>query len=337
MPRVPRALALAALAACLPRALAVRGRVAAAPPPSTCPVASCLGAAAAAAANSSSAKKGGEEEGNSPFNISFKPGHFICKSCDTSACKDCAVICNLEHCTGEFYTQQCWCEEESLSKKTHKVYCDEDCSGGICDEPGFRCRSRKDACKPWWWCGEQPPKWGPSSFLGLKDSLHRRSQQQQQLSTKRRRREASALSSGRRLASASALERAGVAGLSFMTGRFDCYSAAMPPKVWDEQALMWLDRGYVILDRRTCQGSVFDKECFCWDDFKYLSGKDPLTSELKCDGRCKMGPCDGKTCSRKPPPPLPPPTSAPGVAASQQTREGRLIMEPVDKPVLTGA
>jgi len=100
---------------------------------------------------------------------------------------------------------------------------------------------------------------------------------------------------------------------------------------------MSVDRGYIVMDRRTCEGDVFDKDCFCWDDFKYLSGQDPLTSQLQCDSRCRMGPCDGRTCARRPPPPLPAPTSAPGSPVSAGARQGRLIMEPVDSGVLTGS
>jgi len=228
MPPLFRIAALASAAvSCMRQASETSSRaLAAAAPAGSCPVASCLGGAAEAAAG---AETEGGNPAHGPFNVTFKPGHFVCKSCDASACEGCALLCDLKQCTGEFFEQQCWCEEGSLRKQTHKVYCDQDCSGGICDNPRFRCRSRQDACQPWWWCGEPPPKWGPSgggagAFAGLQDSSQR--QPPAQHSSRRLRRQAALLAStGGRLASASrlagsrALVRAGMDGLAFSAGR----------------------------------------------------------------------------------------------------------------------
>lgn len=287
-------------------------------PADSCPVGNCIGLQARPVNTTS------DEDAGGPWNVLYKPGHFICKKCDISACAGCAMLCDLNSCVGEFYKQQCWCED---GPKTHKVLCDNDCTGGVCDTPRFQCRSRESACHPWWWCGMAPPKTGPTdatlvtantagSFQGF---LQRRARRQQLRSMAR--------------SSEAAAAVADLGSLNLKMGRYDCFSAAMPPKVWDDQTVMWVDRGYIILDRRTCQGDLFDKRCFCWDRFKYLSGQDPLTSELLCDRRCGMGPCAGRTCGFEPPPPLPPVPLAKG-AKGTSIREPRLLMEPVDEPVV---
>jgi len=95
--------------------------------------------------------------------------------------------------------------------------------------------------------------------------------------------------------------------LKFQPGRFTCEAAALPPKVQNPNTYLWVDRGYMIFDRFSCRGSLFKYKCYCWDNFLYLQGKDPLTSEFKCDSDCTWGQCEGKTCGKGPPPPLPPP------------------------------
>lgn len=95
--------------------------------------------------------------------------------------------------------------------------------------------------------------------------------------------------------------------LKFESGRFTCEAAALPPKVQNPDSYLWVDRGYMIFDRFSCRGSLFKYKCYCWDNFLYLQGKDPLTSEFQCDDTCNWGMCEGKTCGKGPPPPLPPP------------------------------
>jgi len=95
--------------------------------------------------------------------------------------------------------------------------------------------------------------------------------------------------------------------LQFQAGRFVCEAAALPPKVQNPNSYLWVDRGYLIFDRFSCRGSLFKYKCFCWDNFLYLQGKDPMTSEFQCDDSCNWGQCEGRTCGKGPPPPLPPP------------------------------
>jgi len=99
--------------------------------------------------------------------------------------------------------------------------------------------------------------------------------------------------------------------MKFQPGRFVCESAALPPKVQNPDSYLWEDRGYLVLDRFSCKGSLFDKKCLCWDDFAYLQGGDPKTSQFMCDDTCTWGQCEGKKCGKKAPPPLPPPTDPP--------------------------
>jgi len=108
--------------------------------------------------------------------------------------------------------------------------------------------------------------------------------------------------------------------LKFQPGRFVCESAALPPKVQNPNSYLWIDRGYMIFDRFSCRGSLFNYKCFCWDNFQYLQGKDPLTSEFTCDDSCTWGQCEGRTCGKGPPPPLPPPPQpVPMDAAAMET------------------
>jgi len=95
--------------------------------------------------------------------------------------------------------------------------------------------------------------------------------------------------------------------LSFQAGRFTCEAAALPPKVQNPNSYLWVDRGYMVFDRFSCRGSLFNYKCMCWDNFLYLQGKDPKTSEFQCDDTCNWGQCEGRTCGKGPPPPLPPP------------------------------
>jgi len=99
--------------------------------------------------------------------------------------------------------------------------------------------------------------------------------------------------------------------MKFKPGRFVCEAAALPPKVQNPKSYLWVDRGYLVLDRFSCRGSLFNNKCQCWDNFAYKRGFDPKTSEFMCDDSCTWGQCEGKTCGKKAPPPLPKPTDPP--------------------------
>jgi len=116
------------------------------------------------------------------------------------------------------------------------------------------------------------------------------------------------------------------ATLKFGPGRWTCESAALPPRVQNPTSYLWVDRGYIVMDRFACKGSTFDHKCFCWDNVAYLRGGDALTSEFKCDDTCGWGNCEGKTCGSAPPPPLPPPPPPPvmDAIAVEQARSGEL-------------
>eukprot|EP00747_Dinoflagellata_sp_TGD_P168457 gnl/TRDRNA2_/TRDRNA2_194865_c0_seq1.p1 gnl/TRDRNA2_/TRDRNA2_194865_c0~~gnl/TRDRNA2_/TRDRNA2_194865_c0_seq1.p1 ORF type:complete len:435 (-),score=82.25 gnl/TRDRNA2_/TRDRNA2_194865_c0_seq1:116-1420(-) len=107
------------------------------------------------------------------------------------------------------------------------------------------------------------------------------------------------------------LEPNDISQLDFRPGRFVCESGSLPPMVQNPQSRLYEERGYIVLDRNSCEGSLFDVSCYCYDQFKYISGEDPRVSELKCDESCSWGACEGKTCKSVPPVPLPPPTDPP--------------------------
>jgi len=44
--------------------------------------------------------------------------------------------------------------------------------------------------------------------------------------------------------------------MKFQPGRFVCESAALPPKVQNPKSYLWVDRGYIVLDRFSCRGSI---------------------------------------------------------------------------------
>jgi len=332
----------AALAAALARAVVARapGKMA------TCPVLTCGAAGAMAQVGDDGDAPRLATESETPcqevsnYSVSYSPGHFTCMKCDPGSCEGCAVLCDLSSCVGEFYTQECWCNSGGGGGSETTVFCDPNCNGGVCDTPGYACQPREKACQPWWWCGAPPPK----EFLQEGTSLRRASLRQAKAkvsagvsasSTASRR--ASATSHAMRLRAWRRASRARrnihsapeVSSLSFRSGRFVCESGALPPKTRDPRTLLWLERGYIVLDKRSCEGSLFDSECYCWDEFNRLKGKDPFTSQFKCDAKCKWGSCEGRTCGKKPPPPRPaePPMPPPQSSGVPDT-EMNVIMEP---------
>lgn len=255
-----------------------------------------------------------EEEGMVPrdYTVELKPAHFTCMSCDVTTCSGNFVLCDVSKCIGKFYSQECWCQTERTIEISQPMWrfnqakseyepkagmqrflCDDNCNGGVCDTESLKCLKREEACQPWWWCNSPPPNEPPRdpdqefksmSFLQQHD-MHKDQHQVK--------------------AAGMVKNTANDFGdLKFQGSRFECASAALPPNVRNEQTYLWENRGYLVFDAAACDGSVFEHQCYCWDNFLYLSGKDPLTSNMLCDNECSWGPCEGKTCATRPPPPL---------------------------------
>lgn len=293
-------------------------RLAVGAPDKECPIKSCGGAVGS-------------------FGVTYTPGEFTCMACDVTTCPDCGYMCDIAQCVGKFFSQECWCrggnqdmptaqEMWTLNKGTNKFVeeagvqkfvCDDDCSGGICDEKGLKCEPRAKACKPWWWCGELPPR---INFMQKDSSRSSRAR----LRSQSLRSESSDSMNARFLTARSAAKAranatlqsvatanednvaANYRDLKISAVRYTCGVAALPPKVQDPVSRLWVDRGYVIFEKASCKGASFDQKCYCWDNFKYLQGKDPMTSMMMCDSECSQGSCDGKKCGTEQPPPLPP-------------------------------
>lgn len=255
-----------------------------------------------------------EDDGMVPrdYAVELKPAHFTCMSCDVTTCAGNFIMCDVSKCIGKFYSQECWCQTDRVieinkpmwnfdkdkseyepKQGMQRFLCDDDCSGGVCDIGSLKCLKREEACQPWWWCNSPPPNEPPGdpetefksmSFLQQRDTY----KEEQQVDV-----------------DGMVKNTANDFGdLKFQGSRFECASAALPPKVRNAQTYLWESRGYLVFDAEACDGSVFEHQCYCWDNFLYLSGKDPLTSDMLCDTGCSWGPCEGKTCATKPPPPL---------------------------------
>jgi len=270
------------------------------------------------------------DTGISLYNLEFKSGHFICSKCDVGSCPDCNTVCDLKSCMGEFYTQECWCRKDSqvelqtpmywfrqydarflLHDTVKRGFCDSDCTGGICDMDGLQCKKREDACQPWWWCNLQPPseikeqdKW-PTGFEYTTSMTFL--QEEESTAVERsflQRQEQKVEAQGE-----PEFEKNDFGVFSYKTGSWECGQAGLPPKVQDPVTYLWKDRGYIVFDSPSCKGGEFNHKCYCWDEFEYLKGNDPKTSELHCDAGCGLGPCAGNKCASSPPPPptQPPP------------------------------
>jgi len=246
----------------------------------------------------------------------FTPAHFSCTSCDLTSCKGCKnVVCDLAKCTGKFYKQECWCKKP-LNPKALKFFCDDDCTGGLCNTGGLTCKSRESSCKPWWWCKLPPPK-EPDSFLqktasdqdacGPRESSKSLNEQLEKARLQLRTSSFLQESNG---GSSMAIKRQ-IDDFSFSGGQWVCESALLPKPDEDPVTLAQYPAGFVVLDGRTCTGDFFKSKCYCYDKFLYLRGEDPKVSELTCDDKCGLGDCGGKTCGKEPPPPLPAPAPPP--------------------------
>jgi hypothetical protein len=316
------------------------------------------------------------DSGVSLYNIAFKPGHFMCSKCDTGTCPNCNTMCDLSSCTGEFYTQECWCRKDSqvklktptwwfrqydsrwlLHDTVRRTHCDDDCTGGICDMPGLQCKRREEACRPWWWCGLNPPteemrektnddwptgfeytesmtflqeganktraKRLPSLALPPVATPAKTTSFMQRASTEVRRIGSEVVSSTK---GDQKFEANDFGLFSFKLGSWECGRAAYPPKIQDAVTYLWNERGYIVFDSPSCKGGEFDTKCYCWDNFEYLKGTDTKTSELHCDGGCGLGPCAGNTCSSSPPPPptAPPPPPIPDPVEAEAMKSSEL-------------
>lgn len=295
-----------------------------------CPVRDCApGAASLLQANSTSRtvrshthEAAKTESADGTYNVDYTPGHFICMKCDVTACEDCSILCDLKHCIGEFYSTECWCNKGGGPEQ--RLLCDGTCEGGLCDAPGQTCQPRDAVCEPWWWCGAPPPK-----FL-QRSSTHQRLSAHGQVVAKERR---SGLTQLEKLAT-EASDATKVTGLTFRDSKYVCQSGALPPKVRDPATFLWVHQGYIAFDAGSCEGATLQTKCYCWDNYRNLQGKDPMTSQFTCDTGCGMGPCEGRTCSLQPPtpPPLgqkPPPL----IPLPRLPMEMHVSMESVDPPI----
>lgn len=282
------------------------------------------------ALNQCSGKQASPGDGDSLLEVSsstkggcgpkFTPAHFSCSSCDVGTCSGCNnVICDLSKCIGKFYSQECWCTKP-LNPKVEKIFCDSDCTGGLCDTKGLTCKTRESACKPWWWCKLPPPKEEPESFLQKMSSRQGSCGKQESSSVLNARlakdrkelHAASLLQESNHGTQKKGMKRA-IETFDFQPGQWGCESAMMPPPDEDPVTLQQYAAGFIVFDKDTCTGSYFKQKCFCYDKFLYLRGADPKTSELDCDAGCGQGPCSGKTCGIHPPPPLPAPAPPPPI------------------------
>jgi hypothetical protein len=289
------------------------------------------------------------DSGVSLYNLAFKPGHFMCSKCDTGTCPNCNTVCDLSSCVGEFYTQECWCRKESqvklktptwwfrqydsrwlLHDTVRRTHCDSDCSGGICDMPGLQCKKREEACRPWWWCGLNPPteelreKTQDDWPTGFEYTESMTFVQESAVKTPSfLQRESSEV---RRSGGDQEFEANDFGLFSFKLGSWECERAAYPPKIQDATTYLWNERGYIVFDSPACKGGEFDTKCYCWDNFEYLQGNDPKTSELHCDSGCGLGPCAGNTCASSPPPPPtePPPPPIPDPVEAEAMKSSEL-------------
>jgi len=259
----------------------------------------------------------------------FMPAHFTCSKCDTSTCKGGCdnVVCDINSCVGKFFTQECWCKKP-LNKAVDKMFCDSDCTGGLCDTKGLTCGSRETSCKPWWWCKLPPPK-EPSSFLQTSACAKKESAQSlNERYNQAKKEHAGHLSSASFIQEKSKVQsgKRQIDAFTFAEGSFVCESALLPKPDEDPVTLAHSAPGFLVLDGRSCKGGYFTGKCFCYDKFLYLRGKDPMVTELMCDTGCGLGDCAGKTCGVEPPQTLPAPAPPPPVdpLVQELAQEGML-------------
>mmetsp|Transcript_46239 Transcript_46239/g.100517 ORF Transcript_46239/g.100517 Transcript_46239/m.100517 type:complete len:286 (-) Transcript_46239:150-1007(-) len=242
----------------------------------------------------------------------FRPGHFTCTSCDAVSCEKCGIVCDLSKCIGQFYDQECWCHDKGapdtraewqlgpdytwVTPGIQRHMCSRSCTGGGCDDANIQCRKKEDVCEPWWFCGSEPPKERNKQVSLEQIGAELRSHLEKPATRLRlnfqerriRRRFGASEKAHVREASSQAL-----GSLSFIPSMLICQNAALL------QTDAVAEGNLVVLDPKSCSGSQFSSECFCWDNFKLLRGEDPMTSELMCDSKCGSGPCLGRSCMPK--------------------------------------
>eukprot|EP00403_Amphidinium_massartii_P013189 CAMPEP_0178412712 /NCGR_PEP_ID=MMETSP0689_2-20121128/22158_1 /TAXON_ID=160604 /ORGANISM="Amphidinium massartii, Strain CS-259" /LENGTH=302 /DNA_ID=CAMNT_0020033971 /DNA_START=59 /DNA_END=964 /DNA_ORIENTATION=+ len=260
--------------------------------------------------------------------VQFKPAHFSCMSCDVTTCGGQYLICDPAKCLGKMLMQECWCKQapgaapsqalKDLSGAaasfggaaggdgTLRFHCDENCMGGACDTAGLQCRKREEVCDPWWLCSDEPP--AALTQLSSTDSLQEHSEAgskhvlQRGLWQQQHHRGHLRSSGSRALQTASAV--APQRQYNFQAASFECDTAFVPLPVENPVTHKLEPPGIIVFDKRACSGSLLTNKCVCWDNYKYLLGKDPLASEFMCDNSCTAGPCGGRTCALHQPPPL---------------------------------
>mmetsp|Transcript_39293 Transcript_39293/g.94494 ORF Transcript_39293/g.94494 Transcript_39293/m.94494 type:complete len:382 (+) Transcript_39293:138-1283(+) len=346
---------------------------AAEPPASNCPVRSCRSRGESLlqteesstyintpielhiAAEEGKSHRVNERTGRSVFDINFSPGHWTCSKCDSKACKNCNVVCDLRSCMGEFYSQECWCRKKSelkidrplwkfrsedgqfLEESVARFFCDKNCAGAQCDIEGLQCMKREEACRPWWWCqGLEPPKeaqpakpgWGDGmAFSALQaNATVKRSLLKQHPAPSEEAPPAALLQTEHAVALSDPAEPNDFKAFNFENGVFTCGEGGLPPRIKNPTSMMWEDRGYIIFEGQSCTTIAPSRtKCFCWNEFLRIQGKDPLMSEFMCNEDCTTGPCAGNTCSVEKPGPAPeqsPPPEVDPVDAEAQQEAG---------------
>jgi hypothetical protein len=254
-------------------------------------------------------------------------------------------MCDLASCTGGPFEQECWCRKdrarrteqklwsfrESDSKfliqdSVEKLFCDSECkSEGQCATEGLSCKTREEACSPWWYCNLPPPeKPEVESTLfpkGMQFEENAAVFAQIGEAPRKRGDGASFVQVAEHEQGAHIAPRPpnDVGKLQFSTGRWRCGRGGKPPQVQNAETLLFSDRGYIVFDAETCDGTDYGHKCFCFDRVAWLKGGDPKTSELHCDSSCGMGACESRTCQGEPPGPAP--TGAPPLPQSLQVFE----------------
>lgn len=255
------------------------------------------------------------KHGRMLYSLLLKPAEFICEACDDTTCPGCGVVCDIKKCFGEFFQQECWCQNEKdiknetplwtfnkmisqfqLDNSVSRVFCDEHCNAGSCRGKHMKCKKREEACKPWWWCNLPPPahadsveddeKLWPkneyeSSFLQKKPKSFLQIKNVQQSKVPK-------------------LDN-DIKNFHFKKGKWSCDAASLPPKIQDTQTLLWYNRGYIIFDAGSCSGESYDHVCYCWDNEAMKHGEDAHMTQKRCNGSCQLGQCKNKTCAHTPP------------------------------------
>lgn len=256
-------------------------------------------------------------DGQRLYWLTLKPAEFICLECDEETCPGCGVVCDVKKCFGQFFEQECWCrEKKDVEKETplwtfnkkqseflvdnsvQRMFCDDKCGSGACAIQKFQCKTREDACKPWWWCNLPPPM--------AREQKHEKEVGASEKAWPTDKFRESFLQKKGLMSESRTFDKNDINNFSFKKGRWSCSSASLPPKIQDPETYLWKDRGYIVFDTSSCKGSTYEHACYCWDNASYQRGFDPNTELKRCDKECSYGNCEKKTCAPQPPPELKP-------------------------------